>query len=522
MPEAEEYGRPGPLLGFCRNTLRAVEACFNPFFGTTNPFYHLGDLCFYFFYIMLVTGTVLFFYYEPTVTGSFDQLDYLSREQWYFGGVMRSLHRYAADGMVLTMGLHILREMLLGHFQGARWFSWITGVPLLIMVYLSGILGFWLVWNKLGQFIAVRSAEFLDWLPIFASPMARNFLHNSDITNLLFRLLIVMHISIPLFLLLFMLLHIKRVSQARIMPPTVLANGTLIALLLLSVFRPILSGQRADLATVTNTLPIDWFYFFPYPLIHSWPMAVLWSLLIGMTILLFVLPWLSKPPAQVVATVRLEDCSGCGYCAEDCPYEAITIRERSISHPRFAYEAHVLDDMCVHCGICTGSCPSSNPFRRKTTTSEGEEVLFSGIEMPQHNINSLRNKVQESLGSLTARHPMLLVGCGHGIAVDHFAGEDIATVTLPCIGMLSPAFIEYALRLGAAGLLISGCRQGDCYYRFGDQWLRERLSRQRVPLLHRTVDNSRIACCWLAATDTKEMVREIEQFRMRFKQTKNA
>jgi len=115
-----------------RTLLNWIEARFNPFFGSLNPFYHLGDLGFYFFYLMLISGTVLFFYYEPTVAGSYDQLDYLSREQWYFGGVLRSLHRYAADAMVLVMVLHILREMFLGHFRGARWFSWITGVPLLL------------------------------------------------------------------------------------------------------------------------------------------------------------------------------------------------------------------------------------------------------------------------------------------------------------------------------------------------------------------------------------------------------
>ncbi|HED14372.1 MAG TPA: hydrogenase iron-sulfur subunit [Gammaproteobacteria bacterium] len=502
----------------CRHILQALEARLNVFFGAVNPFYHLGDLGFYFFYIMVITGTVLFFYYEPTVAGSFDQLDYLSREQWYFGGVLRSLHRYAADGMVLTVALHILREMLLGHFRGARWFSWITGVPLLVMVYLSGILGFWLVWNKLGQFIAVRTAEFLDWLPIFASPMARNFLHNSDVTNLLFRLLIVMHISIPLLLLLFMLLHVKRVSKARVMPPASLANGTLVALLLLSLFRPVLSGERADLATASNNVPIDWFYFFPYPLIHSWPMAVLWTLLAGGTLFLLLLPWLSRPPKRAVASVHLEDCSGCGYCVEDCPYEAIVMRERSVQHPRFSYEANVLEDMCVHCGICTGSCPSSNPFRRRISYSAGKETLHSGIEMPQHNIDALRSDILQKLGSLTAAKPILLFGCQHGVALGPFGDDDVAPVSLPCIGMLSPAFIEFALRKGAAGLLVSGCRQGDCYHRLGDQWLRERLSRQRVPLLHRTVDSSRIACCWQAASDTTQMHKEIDRLRIRLHQ----
>ena len=129
------------LVRLSRAAFWRVEGWVNPDFGSSNPFYHLGSLGFYFFYIMVISGLYLIIYYEPTVTGSYDQLEYLTREQWYLGGIMRSLHRYSADGMVLVMGLHILRELVMGRFRGARWFSWVTGIPVLIMVYIAVIEG---------------------------------------------------------------------------------------------------------------------------------------------------------------------------------------------------------------------------------------------------------------------------------------------------------------------------------------------------------------------------------------------
>jgi len=492
-----------------------IETWFNTAFGDNNPFYHLGDLGFYFFYILLATGIYLFFYYEPTVAGTFDALEYLTHEQWYVGGVMRSLHRYAADGMVLVMALHILRELVMGRFRGARWFSWVTGIPLLIMVYLSGIIGFWLVWDQLGQFIAERTAEWLDWLPVFASPMARNFLLNSDVTDVLFRLLIVMHISIPLFLLAVMLVHIKRVSQARILPPRMLALGTLAALMLLSLLQPVVSHDRADLGTAINALNPDWFYMFAYPLMKTWSLGAVWALLGGATLVMLFLPLLPpRPEPEPVAAVNLDDCSGCGLCADDCPYEAISMQQRSDVHPLFRQEARVISSNCVQCGICTGSCPSSNPFRRSTAVALSRTALLkSGIEMPQWSVDNLRREVKRVLDSINGKRKILLVGCKPGADIQLHAADDVAPLVLPCIGMLPPAFIEHALRQGAAGVLLSGCRTGDCFHRLGGIWLRARLDNERRPFLRHSVDRARIDLCQAAPPDRRKLQIAIDAMR---------
>ena len=47
------------------------------------------------------------------------------------------------------------------------------------------------------------------------------------------------------------------------------------------------------------------------------------------------------------------------------------------------------------------------------------------------------------------------------------AGADVASLSLICTGMLPPSFVEYALRGGAAGVLVTGCREGGCEFRLG-------------------------------------------------------
>ena len=144
---------------------------------------------------------------------------------------MRSLHRYASDLMVVMVVVHLLREFAYDHYRGVRWFSWFTGLPIIWLLYASGITGYWLVWDKLAQYVAIVSSELLDWLPIFGEPIARNFISTGTLTSRFFTLMVFMHVAVPLFLLFIMWVHILRISRPKMNPPRTLALLSLVALL---------------------------------------------------------------------------------------------------------------------------------------------------------------------------------------------------------------------------------------------------------------------------------------------------
>lgn len=96
-----------------------------------NPLNYLGALTIYFFWIVVVSGIWLFIFFKTSVVGAYESVEYLTHDQWYLGGLMRSLHRYASDGAMITMGLHLLKEFVYDRHRGMRWFSWVTGVSTL-------------------------------------------------------------------------------------------------------------------------------------------------------------------------------------------------------------------------------------------------------------------------------------------------------------------------------------------------------------------------------------------------------
>jgi NAD(P)H-flavin reductase/ferredoxin len=277
-----------------RGLLRA-EAAFNVVFGERlNPLYHLGALSYWLFWVVLATGLYLYAFFDTSVTEAFRSVERLTHEQRWIGGVMRSLHRYASDGMVLTMGLHLLRHFAFDRHRGFRWFSWVSGVALLWLVYAAGINGYMLPWDKLAQFTVIATAEWFDALPVFNGMLVRNFLDADSVSDRFFSLLSFLHIGLPLGVLALLWIHTQRVPRAKTLPPREIMAASVAAMIALSLVKPALSQGPADLSAIATRLDFDWFYLPTYALIYHWTPNAVWALVGGATLLFVLAPWL--PP----------------------------------------------------------------------------------------------------------------------------------------------------------------------------------------------------------------------------------
>jgi coenzyme F420-reducing hydrogenase delta subunit/ferredoxin len=351
----------------------------------------------------------------------------------------------------------------------------------------------------------------MDALPIFSGAMTRNFI-SGGMSDRFFILIEFLHLLGQPLLLVFMLwLHVKRLSNVNINPPRGLAAGTFAALLALSLFEPATSHAPANLARVPQEIHIDWFYLNVYPLLEIWPAQRIWMLTIGVTLLLMMMPWLLPKRDGAKAVVDLEHCNGCGICFEDCPFEAITLQARS-DGARYDHEVVVDPALCGACGICAGSCPASNPFR----TPRGE--LKTGIDMPQLPANEMRRRVRETLGSMHGELKILLIGCEHGLNVERLDAAEVRGIRLICSGMLPPTLVEFALKHGADGVMVVGCRQNDCYFRFGNRWTRMRFAGDRKPILRARAEHERILIHGAAEPDIDEIGHDLDEFRKRLRE----
>jgi len=339
---------------------------------------------------------------------------------------------------------------------------------------------------------------------IFASPLARNFLGGVSLNDRLFTLFVFVHLGVPILIVFGLWFHIQRISYARVFPPRAMALGTTATLLVLALVLPVQSQGPANLAAVPQSLQLDWILLFIHPLTASTSAITVWVLLIAAFAGLVALPLLPtrKPP---VAQVDPDNCSGCRRCFDDCPYSAITM----VPHPngrRGMQMAEVNADLCASCGICVGSCPSSTPFR-------SAERLLTGIDMPQWPIHALRERLLQGLAAMPGPRRLVVFGCDHGVRTGSLAAPDVLHFGLVCAGMLPPSFIEYALRGGADGVLVSGCREGGCEFRLGQRWTLQRLSGEREPHLRATVPQDRLRVVWADRGDEIALGAALDQLR---------
>ncbi|MCC7182994.1 MAG: 2Fe-2S iron-sulfur cluster binding domain-containing protein [Rhodocyclaceae bacterium] len=286
----------GLVQALLQKAFMRVEALFNAAFGDRlNPLYHLGTISFFLFWVVGASGLYLYAFFETGVSDAYASVESLTHRQWFAGGILRSVHRYASDALVFTMLLHLLRHFAFNRFRSFRWLSWVTGIALIWGIYASGINGYMLPWDRMGQYVTVAVFEWLDWLPGFGGTLVRNVIYPSSVNDRFFSLLTFMHIGVSLFVLLLMFVHVQRVPKARTLPPPAVMLGLLGSLFALALVRPALSqGGPADLSRAVTELRLDSWLLAIFPLLDLWSAGRVWALVAVGTALLGMLPWL--PP----------------------------------------------------------------------------------------------------------------------------------------------------------------------------------------------------------------------------------
>ena len=468
-----------------------------------NPLYHTGTIAMFSLAVALVTGIYLFLFYRVGTEAAHRSIEDIMAQPLGIGALMRSLHRYSSDAALLAAALHGLKMFLNDRFWGARWIGWVSGLSLASLVWVTGATGYWLVWDTQAQVLSVTSAKLLDVLPVFGEPLGRTFLDAGRIQNFLFFVVLFIHITIPILLGAAYWIHVMRLSRARFMPPRVVLWVTGAALVIASVLRPALSGPPADLGRLPGIVPVDWFYFFYFPLTALDPRWG-WGIVGVTTAVALVIPWALRGPAPARARVENLACTGCTRCWKDCPYEAIMMVPRPDDGGRYKQLAVVNPAKCVGCGICVGACDSA------------------GILLGDQPVSLLGQAVTGRLRGLAAasgQAPVLVYTCRLMRGLQGWLRADgtleglpgVTVMGLPCVGTLHPDMITKSLQAGARGVFVAGCVPEDCPYREGSLWLAERLQGQRLPSL-KTLPEGRLRVRWYSPVEVGRFLAELRAF----------
>lgn len=128
--------------------------------------------------LLIVTGVLLLFVYEPSAEAAYDSVASL-RWDVPFGQFIRNLHRWSGNAAVVLVFLHLLRVYFTGGHAGPRAKNWIVGLLLLLLVVFSNFTGYLLPWDQLAYWAVTIGTSMLDYVPA-AGPLLQQLLRGGD------------------------------------------------------------------------------------------------------------------------------------------------------------------------------------------------------------------------------------------------------------------------------------------------------------------------------------------------------
>lgn len=174
---------------------------------------YLGGLSFGAFFILLVTGAFLMFYYRPAVPRAYHDMKDLAFVV-SSGVFLRNLHRWAAHAMVALVLVHMAWTFFRGAYRPPREFNWVLGVGLLLLTVLFSYTGYLLPWDQLAYWGVTVGTNMADAVPVLGPRIKVLLLGARQISeDTVLRFYVLHCVLLPILLILGVSVHVWRVRK---------------------------------------------------------------------------------------------------------------------------------------------------------------------------------------------------------------------------------------------------------------------------------------------------------------------
>ncbi|MFH1468489.1 MAG: cytochrome b N-terminal domain-containing protein [Pseudomonadota bacterium] len=244
--------------------------------------------------ILIVTGLLLMYVYVPSEEGAWQSMRVLE-ERVRFGGMLRALHNWAAQAMLITATLHLVSLTARGAFIRKKALNWWIGVALFLLTVALSYTGYLLPWDQLAYWAVTVGAHMAGSAPLVGAAARHALLGADEIGGTTLLRFYTHHcVTLPLLFGLLIGVHLYRIrrdgglslspaAEAREAGATTTSRGAilrwelwiaaLITLLgvLLAAWWPIPLGPEADPSLTPNPMKAPWYLVGLQELLHFHP-----------------------------------------------------------------------------------------------------------------------------------------------------------------------------------------------------------------------------------------------------------
>jgi ubiquinol-cytochrome c reductase cytochrome b subunit len=148
-----------------------------------NWWYTLGSASLFLAIMQAATGMFLTVYYVPTPEDAHNSIEYIMNEV-AFGWLMRGIHHWGANLMIVIVFLHMLRVLIYGAYKYPREVTWITGVVLFLATLGLGFTGYLLPWSQQSYWATAVGTSIAGTVPVVGDFLVRVLRAGEDLTFL--------------------------------------------------------------------------------------------------------------------------------------------------------------------------------------------------------------------------------------------------------------------------------------------------------------------------------------------------
>jgi quinol-cytochrome oxidoreductase complex cytochrome b subunit len=175
----------------------------------------LGGMALVLVVMLFATGLMLKFAYMPVPDRAYQSIVRLQNVV-YFGQLIRNLHHWSANALLLVVLLHFIRVFFSGAFHSPRQFNWVIGLALFLLVLGSNFTGYLLPWDQLAFWAVTICTGMLEYIPGIGLGLQRLVRGGSDIGPTTLSIFFAIHTAIiPAGLICLMPFHFWRIRKAR-------------------------------------------------------------------------------------------------------------------------------------------------------------------------------------------------------------------------------------------------------------------------------------------------------------------
>ncbi|MFQ6082692.1 MAG: cytochrome bc complex cytochrome b subunit [Candidatus Aminicenantia bacterium] len=160
-----------------------------------NHWFCFGGITFLLFMIQVITGTLLAIYYKPTAHDAYASVQHIMNDVT-LGWLIRQIHAWGANLMILTLIIHMLRVFFYGAYKHPRELNWTIGVLLLLLTLTFGFTGYLLPWDQLAYWATTVGTELIGSFPLVGQYILIILRGGTDVTEVTLNRFYAVHVII--------------------------------------------------------------------------------------------------------------------------------------------------------------------------------------------------------------------------------------------------------------------------------------------------------------------------------------